>query len=78
MVAAVTWLAELFEDKTQREWVIGWTLATASLGGLFVTEVYNHIVGSMRRPPPTAVPGATCRQRRLALHASDRPDSRGR
>jgi MFS family permease len=27
LVAAVTWLAELFEDKRQREKVVGWTLA---------------------------------------------------
>jgi MFS family permease len=44
MVAAVTWLAELFTDKRTREIVIGWTLATASLGGIFVTEVFNFIV----------------------------------
>ena len=44
MVAAVTWLAELFEDKRTREIVIGWTLATASLGGILVTEAYNLIV----------------------------------
>ena len=44
MVAAVTWLAELFEDKRTREMVIGWTLATASLGGILVTEAYNLIV----------------------------------
>lgn len=44
MVAAVTWLAELFEDKRTRELVIGWTLATASLGGIFVTAAYNTIV----------------------------------
>jgi MFS family permease len=44
MIAAVTWLAELFEDKRTRELVIGWTLATASLGGILVTEAYNEIV----------------------------------
>ncbi len=44
MVAAVTWLAELFEDKRTRELVIGWTLAAASLGGILVTEAYNEIV----------------------------------
>jgi MFS family permease len=44
MVAAVTWLAELFVDKRTRELVIGWTLATASLGGILVTEAYNLIV----------------------------------
>ena len=48
LVAAVTWLAELFEDKRARELAIGWTLATASLGGIFVTEVYNAIVEATR------------------------------
>lgn len=50
MVAAVTWLAELFEDKRTRELVIGWTLATASLGGILVTEVYNAIVNAAKTP----------------------------
>ena len=44
MVAAVTWLAELFTDKRTREMAIGWTLATASVGGILVTEVYSQIV----------------------------------
>ena len=47
MVAAVTWLAELFDDKRTRELVIGWTLATASLGGILVTEAYKLIVEPM-------------------------------
>jgi len=56
MVAAVTWLAELFDNKRTRELAIGWTLACASLGGIFVTEVYNTIVrmateGSLRDLP---------------------------
>ncbi len=38
-VAAVTWLSELFADKHQRELVLGWTQAFASVGGLFVTSV---------------------------------------
>ena len=42
-VAAVTWLAELFQDKRTREKAIGWTLAFASVGGILVTEVYNEI-----------------------------------
>jgi MFS family permease len=50
MVAAVTWLAELFEDKRTREMVIGWTLATASLGGILVTEAYNLIVDAAQTP----------------------------
>ncbi|VTR92614.1 mfs transporter : Major facilitator superfamily MFS_1 OS=Pedosphaera parvula (strain Ellin514) GN=Cflav_PD1197 PE=4 SV=1: MFS_1 [Gemmata massiliana] len=51
LVAAVTWLAELFTDKRQREMVIGWTLACASLGGIFVTEVFNEIAAFMRLHP---------------------------
>jgi MFS family permease len=50
LVAAVTWLAELFEDKRTREIVIGATLATASLGGILVTEVYNLIVETAKTP----------------------------
>ena len=50
MVAAVTWLAELFDDKRTRELVIGWTLACASLGGIFVTEVYNEILSAAKTP----------------------------
>ena len=38
-VAAVTWLSELFSDKRQRELVLGWTQAFASVGGLLVTGV---------------------------------------
>src|SRR5271157_4587751 len=38
-VAAVTWLAELFPDKRQKELALGWTQAFASVGGLFVTAV---------------------------------------
>jgi MFS family permease len=36
-VAAITWLAELFQDKRSRELAIGWTQAFASVGGLLVT-----------------------------------------
>ena len=51
LVAAVTWLAELFEDKRQRETAIGWTLAFASLGGILVTEVFNEIVALLKEHP---------------------------
>jgi len=51
LVAAVTWLAELFPDKRLRELAIGWTLACASLGGILVTEVYNEIVDFMKLHP---------------------------
>lgn len=36
-VAAITWLAELFPDKRQKELVLGSTQAFASVGGLMVT-----------------------------------------
>lgn len=51
LVAAVTWLAELFAGKRQRELAIGWTLAFASVGGILVTETYNEIVGFMKEHP---------------------------
>ena len=51
LVAAVTWLAELFLDKRQRERAIGWTLAFASLGGILVTEVFNVIVAWLHHHP---------------------------
>jgi MFS family permease len=35
-VAAVAWLAELFEDRDQRERVLGYTQAFSSVGGLLV------------------------------------------
>jgi len=37
VAAAITWLAELFPDKRQRELVLGGTQAFASVGGLLVT-----------------------------------------
>jgi MFS family permease len=38
-VAAITWLAELFPEKRQKEKVLGWTQAAASLGGVLVTAI---------------------------------------
>jgi Na+/melibiose symporter-like transporter len=43
-VAAVAWLAELFEDPKQRERVVGYTQAFGSVGGLMVTGAYYLIV----------------------------------
>jgi MFS family permease len=43
-VAAVAWLAELFDDPAQREKVVGWTQAFGSIGGLMVTGAYYLIV----------------------------------
>jgi MFS family permease len=51
LVAAVTWLAELFDEKRAREKAIAWTLACASLGGILVTLVYNGIVDDLRANP---------------------------
>jgi len=38
-VAAITWLAEVFEDKQQKERWLGITQAFASLGGVLVTSI---------------------------------------
>ncbi len=43
-VAAVAWLAELFDDPKQREKVIGYTQAFGSIGGIMVTGAYYLIV----------------------------------
>jgi len=43
-VAAVAWLAELFPDAKQRENVLGYTQAFASLGGIMVTLVFGWLV----------------------------------
>ncbi|NBV85455.1 MAG: MFS transporter [Verrucomicrobia bacterium] len=43
-VAAITWLAELFDDPKQREFALGFTQAFASLGGLLVTAFNGWIV----------------------------------
>ena len=42
-VAAITWLAEVFEDKKQRERWLGITQAFASLGGVLVTLVSVYV-----------------------------------
>jgi MFS family permease len=39
-VAAVAWIAELFEDPKQRESALGYTQAFSSVGGLMVTAMY--------------------------------------
>jgi hypothetical protein len=43
-VAAVAWLAELFDDPKLREKVIGYTQAFGSIGGLLVTGAYYIVV----------------------------------
>src|SRR5205085_9086219 len=39
-VAAVAWLAELFDDPKQREKALGWTQAFSSFGGFMVSGGY--------------------------------------
>jgi MFS family permease len=55
-VAAVTWLSELFPDKRQRERVVGWTQAFASVGGLFVTQVSMGIGSLIKNNTLPALP----------------------
>jgi MFS family permease len=55
-VAAVTWLSELFADKRQRELVLGWTQAFASVGGLFVTSVSVGIRNLVQQEALPALP----------------------
>ncbi|HEY0550339.1 MAG TPA: MFS transporter [Verrucomicrobiae bacterium] len=53
-VAAITWLAELFPDKQQKQRVLGWTQAFASLGGILVTSVaawLNNHAGTLPALP---------------------------
>ncbi|HZZ77425.1 MAG TPA: MFS transporter [Gemmataceae bacterium] len=56
MIAAVTWLAELFDDKRTRELIIGWTLATASLGGILVTAAFKGIRAASEAGSLPAIP----------------------
>src|SRR5262249_21641152 len=58
-VAAVTWLSELFTDKRQRELVLGWTQAFASVGGLFVTSVSVGIGTLLKENVSPPLPVAT-------------------
>jgi len=47
-VAAITWLAEVFEDKKQRERWLGITQAFASLGGVLVTLVSVYVLANSK------------------------------
>jgi MFS family permease len=55
-VAAITWLAELFPDKRQKEIALGSTQAFASLGGLLVTGMNVWIAARTRQLPALPVP----------------------
>jgi MFS family permease len=43
-VAAVAWLAEIFDEPAQRERVVGYTQAFGSIGGIMVTGAYYLVV----------------------------------
>lgn len=55
-VAAITWLAEVFEDKKQRERWLGMTQAFASLGGVLVTAVNVWILAYSKDLPNLGLP----------------------
>jgi hypothetical protein len=56
-VAAVAWLAELFEDHTQRERALGYTQAFSSLGGFLVAAVYVYCNKHAESLPAIQLPG---------------------
>jgi MFS family permease len=55
-IAAITWLAELFPNN--REKILGWTQAFASLGGVLVTSVAVWINSHPTSLPALALPEA--------------------
>ena len=56
-VAAVAWLAELFDNPTQREKVLGYTQAFSSIGGLLVAVASGLIVQFASSLPEIVLPG---------------------
>lgn len=55
-VAAVAWLAELFDDPHQRERVLGFTQAFSSVGGLLVAVVAGIISTRTAQLPAIVIP----------------------
>ncbi|HEY6169611.1 MAG TPA: MFS transporter [Verrucomicrobiae bacterium] len=55
-VAAITWLAEVFEDKKQKERWLGITQAFASLGGVLVTIMSIWVSANMKSLPHIGLP----------------------
>ena len=53
-VAAVAWIAEIFEDPKQREAALGYTQAFSSLGGIMVTGAYALAVTYAQSLPAIA------------------------
>ena len=56
-IAAITWLAEVFEDKKERERWLGITQAFASVGGVLVTLVAGWIRSHQDSLPSLGFPG---------------------
>ncbi len=56
-VAAITWLAEVFEDRKQKERWLGITQAFASLGGVCVTAVSVWLLAHASTLPAFGLPG---------------------
>lgn len=56
-IAAITWLAEVFEDKKERERWLGITQAFASVGGVLVTLVAGWIRTHQADLPSLGFPG---------------------
>ena len=55
-VAAVAWLAELFDNPNQREKVLGYTQAYSSIGGLLVAFAYGLILIYAAKLPSINLP----------------------
>lgn len=55
-VAAVAWLAELFDNPHQRERVLGYTQAFSSFGGLLVAIAFGIAVAHRTEFPPIVMP----------------------
>ena len=55
-VAAIAWLAELFDDPHQREKVLGYTQAFSSIGGLLVAVASGLIVRNAASLPAIGLP----------------------
>jgi MFS family permease len=55
-VAAITWMAEVFTDKVQKERWLGITQAFASLGGVTVTVINVWIVAHAKDLPALGMP----------------------
>jgi MFS family permease len=55
-VAAVAWIAELFEDRNQRERALGYTQAFSSIGGLLAAGANTLALTYAARLPGLAIP----------------------